>query len=195
MKIEVLKKLVQEGKRPMVRLTDALWDESFGRKGMIARVTSAADQSHDDLVEFVFDYNDNREHNLRLDQPNWFIGDTGKQGTAVEAGHFKDPNDLKEEVVFDPRDEILVEIIADETPLAEYLASGSKVPYVEWLEAKLEELVPECMKSWKSGLEPNTLMQCPNCNGEIQIHQNTLCSEKEADEVVVCPKCGQRIKV
>lgn len=194
MKVEVLKRLVSEGKRPMVRLTDSLWDESFGQKGMIARVVAAADQSHDDLVEFVFDFNENREHNLSLDQPNWYIGNTEKQGTAVEAGHFDNPDDLKEEIVFDPKDGVPVEIIAEETPLGEYLASGSKVPYVEWLEAKLEELVPECMKSWSGGLEPNALMQCPNCNGQIQIHQNALCSEKEADEVVVCPKCGQRIK-
>ena len=137
MKVQVLKRLVSEGKRPLVRLTDVLWDDSFGQKGMIARVVSAADKSYDDLVEFVFDFNENREHNLRLDQPNWFIGNTGKQGTAIEAGHFDNPDDLKEEVVFDPKDEVPVEIVADETPLGEYLASGSKVSYVEWLEAKV----------------------------------------------------------
>lgn len=32
---------------------------------------------------------------------------------------------------------------------AEYLASESPLPYTEWLEAKLEELVPNCMKTWK----------------------------------------------
>jgi len=32
---------------------------------------------------------------------------------------------------------------------AEYVASESELPYTEWLEAKLEELVPNCMKTWK----------------------------------------------
>jgi len=152
MDVEVLKEMVKQGKHPMVRLTDFLWDGSFGCEGMIARVVSAADQSHDDLVEFVFDFNENRDHNLRLDQPTWFIGNTNKQGTAVEAGHFEDPNNIREEVVFDPKDGVPVEFIAEKTPLAEYLSSGVKTPYVEWLEAKLEELVPECMKTWKKGL-------------------------------------------
>jgi hypothetical protein len=152
MQRELLKRLIREGKKPMVRLTDALWDESFGRKGMIARVISAADQANDSLVEFVFDYNDNRKHNLALDHPNWYIGNTGKQGTAIEAGHFENPDDLKEEVVFDKRDPVPVEFIDEETPLAEYLVSGSEQSYVEWLEAQLERLVPECMKSWKKGI-------------------------------------------
>ena len=34
---------------------------------------------------------------------------------------------------------------------AVYLASGSTIPYVEWLEQQLEELVPDCMKAWKKG--------------------------------------------
>ena len=154
MNVGFLRGLVLEGKKPLVRLTDVLWDDSFGQKGMIARVTSAADQSHDDMVEFVFDYNENREHNLALDQPNWFIrcGDSRKTGTAIEAGHFKDPNNINETVVFDPKDPVSVELIEEETPLGEYLESGSNVPYVEWLEAKLEELVPNCMKTWKNGL-------------------------------------------
>ena len=33
----------------------------------------------------------------------------------------------------------------------EYRRSGEGVPYEEWLEAKLVELVPECMKDWKEG--------------------------------------------
>ena len=71
----------------------------------------------------------------------------------VEASsHFDDPNNIHETVVFDQKDDVNVELVEEETPLAEYMASGTKVPYVEWLEAKLEELVPECMKTWKKGL-------------------------------------------
>jgi hypothetical protein len=154
MKVEVLKALVGEGKKPMVRLTGSLWDESFGHKGMLARVISTTDATHDDLVAFVFDYNENRDHNVALDQPNWYLrcGDNSKMGTAIEAGHFNDPNNLTEEIVFDPQEPVPVELIDDETPLAAYLASGSKMPYVEWLEATLEDLVPNCMKTWTKGI-------------------------------------------
>jgi hypothetical protein len=154
MKREILKALVREGKKPMVRLTGELWDESFGQEGMIARVISAVDQPDDTLVEFVFDYNEKRDLNLTFDQPNWFLrcGDSSKMGTAIEAGKFKDPTNLTEEVVFDENEPVPVEFIEKETPLGEYLESDSKVGYVEWLEAKLEELVPNAMKTWKNGL-------------------------------------------
>lgn len=152
MDVEILKQLVKEGKNPLVRLTGELWDDSFGQKGMIARVTKAVDEPHDDLVSFTFDYNENREHNLKLDNPNWFIGSSGKTGTAIEAGHFENPNNLIEDVIFDPSDPVPVELVEENTILVEYLASESEVPYVEWLEAKLEKLVPEAMKTWKKGI-------------------------------------------
>ena len=151
MNASVLKKLIDEGKKPMVRLTDVLWDDAFGQKGMIARVVSAA-LSDNDMFDFKFDFNENREHNRALDEPNWFIGSTGKKGTALEAGQFKNPNDIQEEVCYEENQDVPVELVDDSTPLALYLASGSKQTYVEWLEGKLEELVPECLKDWKKGI-------------------------------------------
>jgi hypothetical protein len=157
MKPRDLLKLVNEGKKPLVRLTDALWDESFGQKGMIARVVSGHEEPGH-LISFDFSYNEHREHNLALDTTDWYLTAEdqirlGRNcGTVLEAGQFDNPDDIHEEAVFDPKDPVAVEILDSETPLAEYLASSSKVPYVEWLEAKLEELVPECMKSWKKGL-------------------------------------------
>ena len=152
MKASVLKALLEQGKKPFVKLMGTLWDDSYGEAGMIAQVISVAEQPHDNQIEFDFDYNKNREHNLALDKPTWYVGSDGKQGTAIEAGHFDDPNNIHETVVFEETDEVAVELVAEESPLAEYLASGSKIPYVEWLEAKLEELVPDCMKTWKKGL-------------------------------------------
>jgi hypothetical protein len=151
MKANVLKKLLDEGKKPMVRVMDSLWDESFGQEGMIARIVSIRDHDHD-LYEFSFDYNEKREHNVALDEPIWFIESSGKKGTAIEAGQFDDPNNLKEEVYFEKNQDVPVVLVDDQTPMALYLASGSKQTYVEWLEGKLEELVPECMKEWKKGI-------------------------------------------
>ena len=151
MNASVLKKLIDEGKKPMVRVLDSLWDDSFGQKGMIARIVAICDHDHD-LYEFTFDYNEKREHNVALDEPVWFIGSSGKKGTAIEAGQFDDPNNVKEEVYFEHEQDVPVELVDDQTPLALYLGSDSKLTYVEWLEAKLEELVPDCMKDWKKGI-------------------------------------------
>jgi hypothetical protein len=141
MKIETLKNILKTGKKPMVRITDYLWDESFGRKGMIAQVTSYRELSHDDLVEFTFDYNSQRQHNLALDEPNWYLNESDaeklgrRMGTAIESGHFKSDN-LSETVIFDPRDLMPVELAEDNVCLNEYLKSNSTLTYVEWLENK-----------------------------------------------------------
>jgi hypothetical protein len=85
---------------------------------------------------------------LALDEPCWFIGGTSRTGTAIEAGYFKDGN-IHEGIHFEMDQEVAAEFLDGDTPLSEYVASGSDKPYVEWLEAKLEELVPVCMKTWK----------------------------------------------
>ena len=151
MKASVLIGLLADGKKPMVRLTDNLWDESFGAKGMLARVTASVPEP-DGTVSIAFDYNEHREHNVALDEPSWYLKGDAK-GTAIEAGHFDDPNNLCEDVIFEPDADLAVELVETETPLAEYIASGTTQSYVEWLEAKLEELVPNCMKDWKKGLD------------------------------------------
>jgi hypothetical protein len=146
MKVETLRGLIREGKKPMVRLTDCPWDDAFGQKGMLARVVSATDEPHDNLVRFTFDYNENREHNLSLDEPNWWIGCSGKRGTALEANHFDDPNNLTETVLFDPKDSVPVELVEAKSLLNDYLADnhiGSPLSYIEWLEAKVKELEEE----------------------------------------------------
>jgi hypothetical protein len=146
MKVETLKALIREGKKPMVRLTDLLWDESFGQKGMIARVVAAVDRGHDSLVDLSFDYNENRDHNLALDVADWFIGNTTKKGTAIEAGHFKDPNNITEDIIWDPKDPVPVELVEAKSLLNEYLADNricSHGSYVEWLERKMNAALNE----------------------------------------------------
>lgn len=156
MKAEVLQALVKQGKRPLVRLTDnSLNEDSFGNEGMIARVITASDTDQYGVIVFEFDYNENKEHNLALQSHGYYLhGDSeGKTGTIFEAGLMKE-SDIREKIYADAGEEfnLSVELIAEDTPLGEYIASGSKVPYVEWLEGKLEELVPDCMKTWKKGI-------------------------------------------
>jgi hypothetical protein len=150
MKTAEIVKLLKDGKKPMVKLTNILWDDSFGQKGMIARITSFTEHQ-DDTTELMFEYNEQKAHNLSLQEHNWYVykdgQDTGKLGTIFEAGSMKEDN-IFEEIYFNDGDDVPVEL-ADGSPiLAEFLKSGSTLSYVEWLEKQLDELVPECMKSW-----------------------------------------------
>jgi len=156
-KAKVLYELLKQGKRPLVKLTDEIWDESFGEKGMIARVTAASTSEFnpEDGWEFHLDYMEHKEHNIPLQTPNWRHfkdGKEGELGTAIETGN-ADPNDLREKMYVDNKDhDVPVELITEQTPIGEYVVSGSELSYVQWLEAKLEELVPDAMKTWKTGL-------------------------------------------
>jgi hypothetical protein len=136
MNASLLYSLIRKGNKPLVKITEYLWDESFGDKGMIARAISAVDRP-DNLIEIKFDYNEHREHNISLDQPNWWIGSTGKKGTAIEANHFLNPNNIQEEVLFEHNQDINIELI-DNSPLLsqyiEYASKGFKGTYSEWLE-------------------------------------------------------------
>jgi DNA-directed RNA polymerase subunit RPC12/RpoP len=213
MKVETLKALIREGKKPMVRLTHFLWDGAFGGKGMLARIVADVDEPHDDLVRFTFDYNENRDHNLALDTPIWFIGATGKQGTAIEAGHFKDPNNITEDIIWDPKYSLPVELVEKDSLLNEYLADSRNYPplgYVEWLEKQLNVARNQVSQlkvahaDTLMGIQeiphsevPKTFMKCPTCQGDIRIRENKPRINKEAfawKDAIVCPHCGQRIK-
>jgi hypothetical protein len=213
MKVETLKALVREGKKPLVRLTDILWDESFGQKGMIARVVAAVDRGHNDLVDLTFDYNENRDHNLALDVADWFIGNTIKKGTAIEAGHFDDPNNITEDIVWDQKDSLPVELVEKDSLLNEYLADSRNYPplgYVEWLEKKLNVARNQVSQlkvahaDTLMGIQeiphsevPKIFMKCPTCQGDIQIRENKPRISREAEAwkgAIVCPHCGQVIK-
>ena len=147
MQVKDIVALLKEGKKPMVKLTDRIRDDGFGCAGMIARVLSwREDIDADGTIWFDFDYNEQRAHNLALDEPTWYVKE-GKLGSAIEAGQFDDPNNLHEEVCFIPTDDVAVEL-ADSPILAEYIKSGAKVSYVEWLEIFINANVPECMKPW-----------------------------------------------
>ncbi len=154
MKLNDILALLKEGKQPMVRLTDVLWDDSFGQKGMIARVVSA-EPHNDDTCKLFFSFKEHKEHNLALQCHNWYIykdgKDTGRLGTIFEAGDSMDPVEMVEDIYFDDNGEVPVELADDgsNSILAEYLKSGSTLTYVAWLEKFIEDNVPNCMKPWE----------------------------------------------
>ena len=146
MKTKEVVALLKEGKRPMVRLTECLWEDSWGQQGMLARITSWKPDP-DDLTELTFDYNEKKAHNMAIQPLGWYLDTDGHTGTAFEAGKM-DEKDIKETVVFGETDDVPVEM-ADSPILAEYLKSGSTLPYVAWLEKFIEDNVPDCMKPWE----------------------------------------------
>jgi len=146
--------LLNEGKKPVVRLTLNLWDDSWGEKGMIARIVEYRENPNDGdpMVELEFDYNEHKAHNITLQSHGYYMRDAEfprKTGTAFESGNMKEDN-IHEGVHFmmdGGGSEVPVEL-ADSPILAEYVKSGSKLSYVEWLEKFIEDNVPECMKPW-----------------------------------------------
>jgi hypothetical protein len=145
--------LLKDGKKPLVKVTGALWDDAWSEAGMLARIVAFKEDTHDEeMVEFTFNYNEHKAHNLALQGHTYYLNSVNeprKLGTAIEAGLMKE-EDLHEEVHFmleGNGSDVPVEL-ADSPILAEYAKSGSKLSYVGWLEDFIETNVPNCMKPW-----------------------------------------------
>jgi hypothetical protein len=153
MKVQVLIDVIKSGKKPMVRLLDEVY-ESWGQKGMIAEITSAVEHKHG--FELTFDYSCAKEANLALEDHGYFIWengvDTGKTGTALEAG-MREPDEFTEDFSLDPEDDIPVEMIDlddMDSPMTHYLRHKATFPdnkqtYVEFLEGQFRAMAHEHM--------------------------------------------------
>ena len=134
--IEIIN-ILKTGKKPFVVLTSNPWEESWGEKGMIARITKFEEK--DNMVKIWFDYNEKKEHNLSLQFHGWHIGGTTeKTGTAFEAGKMN-INDIQESVYFEYEDPFPA-VICEVGPLKDFTETKTTQSYVEYLEAKLNEL-------------------------------------------------------
>ena len=156
MKAGVLRRMLNDGKKPLVKLTGQLWDDSFGCEGMVARMTAVSEEPmHGDekpLFDYRFDYNEHAVQNFALDKPEWYLKGGDEKGTAVQAG-IVEACDLFETVLFSDDEDVAAELCEGEGLADEYVHSrdASSMTYVQWLERKLEELVPEDRKTWKRG--------------------------------------------
>jgi hypothetical protein len=145
MKCSAIVDLVRSGKFPLVVLGGSPWDDAFGQKGMIARITVVREGSHGS-IDLTFDYNGNLKHNLALQSHEWFIYKDGVQtglGTVFEAGYGKmNEKNVTESVSFEPDDDIDVTLSKDDSLLVEYCSSSqaATMSYVEWLEWQVKDL-------------------------------------------------------
>lgn len=177
MKAKVLFDLVRSGKCPVVRILEQLWDESWGEKGMLAEVTMASGPDGDGCYSFKFDYNKFRDSNLPLQSHDYWLND-GKKGTAFEA-KLMDDKDINEEVMFEDKHGVPVELV--DGLVDEYIKSGVKAAYVEWLESQLNSSRNEAERANR---EREKFL------GEIHGVQDS----KEVDTLSACPHCGGRIQ-
>ena len=142
MKIETIIKMLKSGKKPLVKLTDELWDESWGQKEMLAEITEYRYENEEE-GHFTFDYNKHKNHNLALQPRGYYLDtDTGRTGTAFEAG-IMDEKDIKEEICLMLNNDIPCVIPDTNSLMQTYIHSKSPLSYVEWLEKELTELRKE----------------------------------------------------
>lgn len=137
-----LTELIKTGKTVDVHFLEAIEDkECYPEENMRARILKAT-RGPDGLVKVLFDFEPFRDYNIPLEKPTYY--DKSGSGepclTATQAGYYK------------PQDEIFFEegeLIADSMVLstqeasalfARYQASGTKVPYVCWLEDQLSTM-------------------------------------------------------
>ena len=139
MKYNELKVLLASGKQPMVKFNAKIDDcEVFGQPEMLGKIINVV-RERDDVSCIMVDYGVAREHNLTLQDHNWYIGSGRETGTIFEAGMMKE--DQMQAALYVDMDEKLdlpFDLVAEEgTPLAAYLYDKNdpncKLTYVEWL--------------------------------------------------------------
>lgn len=144
MKASVLLDLVKAGKKPILRIKELLWDESFGEPGMLAELISISEGT--DHYTLELDFSKFREHNMTLASTDFYLGDTAKAklgretGDAIEAAFIG--ADLIESVYLEKTEDLPCEFVADASLMGAYVAACSTLSYVEWLEKQLHDLVP-----------------------------------------------------
>jgi hypothetical protein len=150
MKSKELEKIIRDGARPLVKLTDMFWEESFGEKGMIARITGVSENSWgmegNTGACFRMDYMENKTHNISLQTANWYDKDGEPTVTKIESGNIKE-DELFEDALFDDaEDEVPIEFIDGvDSLMGEYVTAVQKGThqdrtYVEWLEGVVRML-------------------------------------------------------
>ena len=145
-----LTKLVKSGVKPVIRITGSLCDESFGEPGMLAECALVRSDTYTDGPGYhvTLDFSKHRQHNMALAATDFFLSnivasDLGRsQGNAVEAGLISEDL-LLERLWWDEADDFPAELVVGKSLLCLYIKSASTCTYVEWLEAQLQELVPE----------------------------------------------------
>jgi hypothetical protein len=141
MKIKELKKLVQEGKRPVIKIKEEAQDylmENFDNE-MIGKVIGIDTEFEfdDKTYGFIVDMNNYEKHNRSVAQRVWSDGRGGHSHTWFESGHY--PKDGIETIYFPFELELPFEILEENGLMNEYINENLEITYLEWLENKVLE--------------------------------------------------------
>jgi hypothetical protein len=125
--------MVQSGLHPVIRITDDRDIESMD-EGMMAVIKSAIITPDDpESVRLVFDLNDFEVHNRSVAKATWFDADHNPTLTWFESNFY--PEDGLDTLWVDLISDVPFEIVNEK--VQRYLASGSTLSYVEWLEQQI----------------------------------------------------------
>jgi hypothetical protein len=128
-------KILQSGKKPVVQFEEAVEEmESIFDEGMRGRAVSFVEQP-DGLVKFTFEVKEFEAYNIPHMKPNYCDKDGNATLKAIETRYY--PKDGLEDIYYGREDDLPWFIVKENGLVAEYTASGSKEPYVLWLEKRL----------------------------------------------------------
>lgn len=139
MKAEELFELVKQGLHPIVRCTpeiSELCEESLDPL-MMGKIIGVS-QEYDDSYRFLMDLKGFESHNESVAVKTWFDDKNEPKLSWMETSFY--PEDGIETVYLPLNVTIPFEFIEADSLLAEYVSTGSKTSYVEWLETTVKEL-------------------------------------------------------
>lgn len=132
--------LIASGARPVVTFTAHVLDmEIYLEPGMRGRLVSASHR-HDGMFKLEVDLTEFDEFNKQFESANYFDKAGVACLTAREAGYYPEGNESFYAMLDQPADYLALEDDSRLQLYRDYLASGSSLNYVQWLEDRV--LIP-----------------------------------------------------
>lgn len=144
--IDFVKLFNQTDKQPVVEfLKDADTDyegHQVGTRGKLLSIIESGYFSDDGSYEFLIDLSPFEQHNRSIAKHEWF-DEIGKLTATWFESDCYPKNGLYSQFLIPKKDDDLLKIVPDKSLnlFNDYLASGSKLTYIDWLEISLEGLL------------------------------------------------------
>lgn len=110
----------------------------YGERGMRARVENISLNAKDECLTLRMSFGEFADHNANHEKSVWYIGDSGKTGTATETGNVEDRVEMGL-----TKDDLLSFIeLAEPNPLYEaYSKHNTGQTYLGWLEELVSDFL------------------------------------------------------
>lgn len=138
MKFSELRQLIEDRGAVNVTCMKGIDDlETYAEPGMRLTITGG-DEQHDGVLKLRVSYEDFDEFNKQFESANYFDGNRQPVLTAREAGFYKVKDTIY--VMADDEFERFFSTLDSTKLYDQYKAERSNIPYVQWLENKVEQL-------------------------------------------------------